>query len=291
MVAPAARRVPLAAPCARPPLSAPIPTSAGPLRRALRRLRFTGDRARARLVLGARYVLDVPSTRLDPLRGERIVTWLDAQGFLDRGDLVHPRPASLRALRRVHADAYLESLREPTALESILGFGDSRELLDSVVAMQRAMTGGTQAAVDRALPAPGRPTINLGGGLHHAAASRGAGFCVFNDIAVAIADQRAKGFAGRVLVVDLDLHDGEGTRSIFASDPSVFTFSCTTGTAARPRPSLRRRSSSVPGSTTAPTSNSWIGICRRSSSRSTRSWSSISPAPMSRLEIASATRC
>lgn len=196
----------------------------GVLARAFRRRRFTGRRARARLAISHRYVLDVPATSIDAMRSERIVTWLDAQGYVDRRDLIHPRPAALRALRRVHADEYLESLREPRALEPILGFGDSPELLDAIVAMQRAMVGGTIEVVERAL-AEGKPSINLGGGLHHAGAKRGAGFCVFNDIAVAIAEQRARGFTGNVLVVDLDLHDGEGTRSIFADDPTVFTFS------------------------------------------------------------------
>jgi acetoin utilization deacetylase AcuC-like enzyme len=211
---------------AEPPSSAaPADPTVGALRRAVRRFRYTGRRARARLAFSQRYVLDVPATSIDPLRGERVLTWLDAQGFFDRRDQIHPRPASLRALRRVHSDAYLESLREPAALEPILGFGDSRELLDAIVAMQRAMVGGTLAVVERALTSGGKPAVNVGGGLHHAGAARGAGFCVFNDIAVAIAEQRARGFSGNVLIVDLDLHDGEGTRSIFAADPTVFTLS------------------------------------------------------------------
>jgi acetoin utilization deacetylase AcuC-like enzyme len=206
-------------------LTAPADPTVGALLRAARRFRFTGRRARARLAFSQRYVLDVPATSIDPLRGERVLTWLDAQGFFDRRDQIHPRPASLRALRRVHSDAYLESLREPAALEPILGFGDSRELLDAIVVMQRAMVGGTLAVAERALTGGGKPAVNVGGGFHHAGAARGAGFCVFNDIAVAIAEQRARGFSGNVLVVDLDLHDGEGTRSIFAEDPTVFTLS------------------------------------------------------------------
>ena len=65
----------------------------------------------------------------------------------------------------------------------------------------------------------------MGGGFHHAHRDRGGGFCIFNDVAVAIRAQRAAGFDGRILVVDLDLHDGDGTRSIFADDPTVHTFS------------------------------------------------------------------
>src|SRR5262249_1369177 len=67
--------------------------------------------------------------------------------------------------------------------------------------------------------------VNLGGGFHHARRDRGQGFCLFNDVAVAMAALRRSGFTGRVLVVDLDLHDGDGTRSLFAADPTVFTYS------------------------------------------------------------------
>ena len=67
--------------------------------------------------------------------------------------------------------------------------------------------------------------VHLGGGLHHADRAGGGGFCLFNDVAAAIADERRHGFRGRVLVVDLDLHDGDGTRSLFADDPKVHTFS------------------------------------------------------------------
>ena len=65
----------------------------------------------------------------------------------------------------------------------------------------------------------------LGGGLHHAGGDRGSGFCVFNDVAVAISFLRDQGQDIPILVVDLDLHDGDGTREIFATDPTVHTFS------------------------------------------------------------------
>src|SRR5258708_17795986 len=86
------------------------------------------------------------------------------------------------------------------------------------------MVGGTELASRLAL-ASGRIAGNLGGGLHHAFADRGERFCIFNDVAVAVAELRAGGFGGSVLVVDLDLHDDDGTRTIFAQDPTVHTFS------------------------------------------------------------------
>jgi acetoin utilization deacetylase AcuC-like enzyme len=96
--------------------------------------------------------------------------------------------------------------------------------IEQVVEMQRLGVGGTIQATRLALQ--GRSVaINLGGGFHHAERDRGLGFCIFNDVAVAIARLRAKGFREPVLVVDLDIHDGNGTRSIFAHDSTVYTYS------------------------------------------------------------------
>src|ERR671920_1819446 len=65
--------------------------------------------------------------------------------------------------------------------------------------------------------------MNLGGGTHHAAFAQGRGYCLFNDVAVAIAALRAEAGLGRVLVVDCDVHQGDGTAELLASDPEAFT--------------------------------------------------------------------
>lgn len=67
--------------------------------------------------------------------------------------------------------------------------------------------------------------IHLGGGFHHAFADRGCGFCVFNDIAIAVARLKYEGLIKRALIIDCDLHQGNGTAEIFRDDESVFTFS------------------------------------------------------------------
>jgi hypothetical protein len=86
------------------------------------------------------------------------------------------------------------------------------------------MVGGTIQATRLSLRT-GEVAVHLGGGYHHATPDSGLGFCVFNDVAVAIRRLRSRGFADPVLVVDLDLHDGNGTRLVFADDPTVHTFS------------------------------------------------------------------
>lgn len=83
--------------------------------------------------------------------------------------------------------------------------------------------GGTLSATRDALETG--LGFNLAGGTHHAYADRAEGYCIFNDVAVAIANLRAEGWQGRALVVDLDAHQGNGTAVLFKHDPSVFTLS------------------------------------------------------------------
>jgi acetoin utilization deacetylase AcuC-like enzyme len=157
-------------------------------------------------------------------RPDRILHYLEREGLLRRGALHRPRPASLDRLRLVHTRAYLESLEAPDALTPIVGEPLRPELHDAFLAGSRAMVGGTLRATKLALRR-GAVAVNLGGGFHHAHRDRGHGFSCFHDVAVAIATWRARGWREPVLVVDLDVHDGDGTRALFAQDPTVHTFS------------------------------------------------------------------
>ncbi|MFL6197961.1 MAG: histone deacetylase [Thermoanaerobaculia bacterium] len=194
------------------------------LRRGRRRL-FV--RPQVGFVYSRRYQLDLPGASYDSRRGERILTFLDSTGLLASRAVHRPEPATFRHLRRVHSDEYLDSLNNPGALTTVVGFQLAEDSADRILDTQRLMVGGTLLAARLALQQNGGNAIgiNVGGGLHHAFPSRGERFCVFNDVAVAIADLREAGFGGRILIVDLDLHDGDGTRAIFAADPTVHTFS------------------------------------------------------------------
>jgi acetoin utilization deacetylase AcuC-like enzyme len=190
------------------------------LRRGRRRLFL---RLQVGFVYSRRYQLELPGASYDSRRGERILTFLDSTGLLAVRAVHRPEPATFRHLRRVHSDDYLDSLNSPAALTPVVGFQLAEDAADRVLDTQRLMVGGTLLAARLALEQG--IGINLGGGLHHAFPARGERFCVLNDVAVAIADLRAAGWPGKVLVVDLDLHDGDGTRAIFATDPTVHTFS------------------------------------------------------------------
>ncbi len=125
-------------------------------------------------------------------------------------------------IERAHDPEYvrrfLEGSLEPRVLRRI-GFPWSDQLVERTL----ASVGGTLAAAREALDTGFGG--NLAGGTHHAFRSEGAGFCVFNDLAVAIEWLRSSGPVKRAAVIDLDVHQGDGTASIFAGDPNVFTFS------------------------------------------------------------------
>ena len=202
-----------------------------PLQDAVRRLRRQVGRLRARLrpprlelIYARAYRFEWQGMPFDELRGERILTALASEGHVRPGGVLEPAPASYQALRRAHDDAYLESLARPEVVSRIFGAPLDDAAVRRIVELQRAMVGGTILATARAL-ALRQPVVNLGGGFHHAGRAVGGGFCLYNDLAVAVADARAQGFAGRVLVIDLDLHDGDGVREVFAADPKVHTLS------------------------------------------------------------------
>jgi acetoin utilization deacetylase AcuC-like enzyme len=131
-------------------------------------------------------------------------------------------PVAVEALARVHTPRWLQAVLGGGLSEAEvrrLGFPWS----EALVLRSRAAVGGTCAAASIALEEGFAG--NLAGGTHHAFADHGEGFCVFNDIAVSIRALQAHGRLARALVVDLDVHQGNGTASVFAEDASVFTFS------------------------------------------------------------------
>lgn len=161
---------------------------------------------------------------IDPDRADKVLAFLTDEHLLRRPDIVRPRPASLRHVLRVHSPVYLESLADHEVVSKIMGMQMTSRDAQTAVDLARLMAGGTIQAT-RVAMRTGKIVVHLGGGLHHAGPDRGMGFCVFNDIAVAIRRLRARNFDAPILVVDLDLHDGNGTRGVFAGDETVYTFS------------------------------------------------------------------
>ena len=158
-----------------------------------------------------------PMAKYSGLR-ERIL----AEGIVQPGDLHEAPAAAWEDLLLVHTPAYVDAVAHgtlPHEMQRRIGFPWSPEMVER----SRRSVGATIAAAHAALEQG--VAANLAGGTHHSFADRGEGFCVFNDVAVAARVLQRDGAARRLAVVDLDVHQGNGTASIFAGDDSVFTFS------------------------------------------------------------------
>lgn len=136
--------------------------------------------------------------------------------------LVEPAPASDEQLLRAHDAAYVERVKTGTlSTDAVrrLGFPWSPQMVER----SRRSVGGTIGACRAALE--DGAAVNLAGGTHHAFADRGEGFCVFNDAVVAARDMQHAGRVRRAAIIDLDVHQGDGTATLCAGDESILTLS------------------------------------------------------------------
>jgi len=166
------------------------------------------------------FVLPLPAAHRFPMRKYAL---LHERVAALAGELLRvPAAVSVDELALAHSHDYIGAVFEGTLSESSqkrIGFPWSAPMVER----SRHSAGATLAACRSALAAG--CGINLAGGTHHAHRDHGAGFCVFNDAAVAIRTLQAEGAIDRALIVDLDVHQGDGSAAIFASDRSIFTFS------------------------------------------------------------------
>lgn len=147
---------------------------------------------------------------------------LERRGLMRQGGWLAPAPASEGMLGLAHAPAFVaRALDLRLSPEEVRRIG--LPLTAAVVRRSRLAAAG--AALAARLAIEHGIACNGAGGSHHAARDGGAGYCVFNDVAVAAAVLLAEGIVRRVMVVDADVHQGDGTARIFADDPRVFTLS------------------------------------------------------------------
>lgn len=160
-----------------------------------------------------------------PARLEAIVSRLGQQGLLKDLYRIEPKPAEERWLREVHTEHYLRQLeltasRAPSYLDPDTGLSTESNQV------ARLAAGGVLAAVDAVMAGETRnafAAIRPPG--HHAFADRGSGFCLINNVAVAARYAQKEYGIKRVMIIDWDVHHGNGTQDIFYSDASVFYFS------------------------------------------------------------------
>ncbi|GAA0777890.1 histone deacetylase [Roseibium denhamense] len=169
------------------------------------------------------YCADLPANHRFPMDKFRaLADLIRTQGLLGGGDFVRPRPAPFEWVALAHDPSYVDQVfntQVPDRIAREIGF----PMREDIALRARCATGGSvltgYLALEHGL------ACNTAGGSHHARRAHGAGFCVFNDVAVAIKVMQADGAIRKALVIDLDVHQGDGTADIFSGDPDVFTFS------------------------------------------------------------------
>lgn len=175
-----------------------------------------------RIVYSAGFHLDLGTHVFPATKYARLHDRLIEAGLVEPSAIVAPPMASWDDLALVHTTRYLAKARDGS-----FSMGEIFRLeipwSPAIVEAFRRMTGGTihasRFALDDGL------SVQLGGGFHHAFPGHGEGFCLFNDVAVAVRVLQRDGKVRRAAVVDLDVHHGNGTAAIFAGDPDVFTLS------------------------------------------------------------------
>jgi acetoin utilization deacetylase AcuC-like enzyme len=170
------------------------------------------------------FVLPLPDGHRFPMRKyARLRERLLSEGVVTPDDLHVPPAATDAEILRCHDLDYYERAKTGQLTEAELrriGFPWTPQMIER----SRRSSGATLAAARAALAGDGM-AANLAGGTHHACRDHGEGFCVFNDAAITARAMQAEGLARRVVVIDCDVHQGNGTADITRGDSTIFTFS------------------------------------------------------------------
>jgi len=164
---------------------------------------------------------------LHPVRLDLTIRLARELGVLDGVQPLAPTPAPDEELLRVHSADYLDAVRAAPSNGEDLGHGlgtPDNPVFDRMHEASALVVGGSLAAARQIADGATRRAVNIAGGLHHAMRDRAAGFCVYNDCAVAISWLLDHGFE-RIAYVDVDVHHGDGVQAAFYRDPRVLTVS------------------------------------------------------------------
>jgi len=159
-----------------------------------------------------------------PFRSDRFQKFMDlleTHGFLDdpRVSVVEPEPAGDELLKLVHPETYIGEVEVRS--ENCIPLSGDTPLSPSIVEAARLIVGGSVLAGELVATGAAEIGFGVGGGLHHAGRGYGGGFCVFNDVAVCAQSLIERHGLGRVLIIDTDVHAGNGTMDIFYEDPRI----------------------------------------------------------------------
>lgn len=171
---------------------------------------------------------------MNPVRLALTMTLAQSLGILDGVDTLAPLHVDDSVLQTVHSTDYIDAVRAVSSgtaalpgplLERLFGLGDAdNPIFEGMHEAARLLVGGTLAAAQAVASGSVRRAVNIGGGMHHAMRARAAGFCIYNDCAVAIDWLLHNGY-DRVAYIDIDAHHGDGVQHAFQADPRVLTVS------------------------------------------------------------------
>ena len=158
------------------------------------------------------------------MRFKRIRDVLVDKKIVHRKNILKPTMVSYEDMALVHTETYLKRIQNPVYVGKTLRIEHVDPWDSTLLEFFRIVTGGTILASEYAIHHKST-VFNLGGGFHHARSDSAAGFCLINDVAIAIEKFRSKKMIFRPMIIDLDYHQGDGTLSFYNEDSDVFTFS------------------------------------------------------------------
>jgi acetoin utilization deacetylase AcuC-like enzyme len=161
---------------------------------------------------------------IDAMKFKRIRDTLVEQKIINRKKILMPAMVNYHDMGLVHTQSYLKNIQDPSHVSQLFHIYMDTPWDSSILEFFRIVTGGTLLATEYAVKNQG-VVINLGGGFHHARPDQAAGFCLINDVAIAVSKYRKKQLIDRPMIIDLDYHQGDGNLLIFKDDPQVMTYS------------------------------------------------------------------
>ncbi|HEY3737142.1 MAG TPA: acetoin utilization protein AcuC [Jatrophihabitans sp.] len=170
---------------------------------------------------------DFGSHPMNPVRLDLTIRMARELGVLDRMNVLAPLTARTEDLLTVHTADYLDAVRQASSDPTFTGFGlgtDDDPVFAGMYQASALIAGGSALAARQVWDGHVEHAVNIAGGLHHAMAGNASGFCIFNDVVLAIRTLLAAG-AKKIAYVDIDVHHGDGVQTAFYDDPRVLTVS------------------------------------------------------------------
>jgi acetoin utilization protein AcuC len=188
----------------------------------------SGQRCQATLVWGSGYLgYDFGEHPMTPIRLDLTVSLARSLGVLDQLTVIEPQAADEQQLLTVHSSDYLQAVREASSEPGFFGYGlgsDDNPVFAGMYDASALIAGGSRMAALEVWQGRAQHAVNIAGGLHHAMRDSAAGFCVLNDVVLAIRTLLDAG-AQRIAYIDIDVHHGDGVQAAFYDDPRVLTIS------------------------------------------------------------------